>query len=78
MRFQTGKMFRVLLDGGKQQAIVKTDGSFAIYDVWPPLPRARALRRTRARTVLPTGHGARDACPRSGVSGFRGWWRGWG
>jgi hypothetical protein len=31
--FQTNKVFRVLLDGGKQQAIVKRDGSFAIYDV---------------------------------------------
>ena len=33
VRFQTGKVFRVLLDGGKQQAIVKGDGSFTIFDV---------------------------------------------
>jgi hypothetical protein len=33
LSFQRGKVFRVLLDGGKQQAIVRNDGSFAIYDV---------------------------------------------
>jgi hypothetical protein len=33
VRFQAGKIFRVLLDGGRQQAIVKSDGTFAIYDV---------------------------------------------
>jgi len=33
VRFQAGKIFRVLPDGGRQQAIVKSDGTFAIYDV---------------------------------------------
>jgi hypothetical protein len=33
LSFQRGKVFRVLLDGGKQQAIVRNDGSFSIYDV---------------------------------------------
>lgn len=33
MQFQQGKVFRVLLNGGVQQAPVRSDGSFAVYDV---------------------------------------------
>jgi len=33
VRAQTDKVFRVILDGGLQQTIVKSDGTFALYDV---------------------------------------------
>jgi hypothetical protein len=33
VRAQADKVFRVLLDGGRQQAIVKSDGTFILYDV---------------------------------------------
>lgn len=33
VRAQTDKVFRVLLNGGSKQAIVKSDGTFVLYDV---------------------------------------------
>ena len=59
LSFQRGKVFRVLLDGGKQQAIVRNDGSFSIYDVrvlvvflskfgWQALTPVRKSNRSHA------------------------------